>query len=139
MVTPALAFRLFSPYYRLVFSPEKLVQEMVRKGNQRYTAGSGADAVSTRSLDDREDHIEHRLNKAALSFLLSNWPKPVNITPTRLGPEFTLQSRTFVKIIQSLIDDGLLSVEFFLIGVEDEPVARDAILTRKGVASTLDK
>nr|WP_277923162.1 MULTISPECIES: hypothetical protein [unclassified Sphingomonas] len=89
-------------------------------------------------LHDPEASIETRLNQAALAYLRKNWPTPVHLSPTRLGTEFSPEGKTFVRIVQSLIDEGFLSVEFFLIGTGDEPTARDAILTRKGVAATLN-
>lgn len=95
----------------------------------------GADSVSVRWVHGHQDSMEVRLNHATLAYLRKNWPNPVNLSPTRLGNEFTPEGKMFVRIIQSLIDEGLLSVEFFLIGTGDEPTARDAILTRKGVAS----
>lgn len=98
----------------------------------------GAVAVSVRWVHDYQDSMEVRLNHATLAYLRKNWPNPVNLSPARLGHEFTPEGKTFVRIIQTLIDEGLLSVEFFLIGTGDEPTARDAILTRKGVASIAD-
>jgi len=87
---------------------------------------------------DDPENIEVRLNQAALSYLRKSWPNPVNLSPTQLGNEFSPESRAFVRIVQALIDEGMLSVEFFLIGTGDEPTARDAILTRKGVTATID-
>jgi len=94
--------------------------------------------VSLQWVHDHPDSMETRLNQAALAYLRKNWPNPVHLSPTRLGNEFSPESKAFIRIVQALIDDGLLSVEFFLIGTGDEPTARDAILTRKGVASTID-
>lgn len=88
-------------------------------------------------VPDDPDSIEVRLNQATLAYLRKSWPNPVNLSPTRLGSEFSPETKAFVRIVQTLIDDGMLSVEFFLIGTGDEPTARDAILTRKGVASTI--
>ena len=93
--------------------------------------------MALRCTNDHDDNIETRLNHAALSYLRKNWPRPVHLSPARLGGEFSPENKAFIRIVQKLIDDGLLSVEFFLIGTGEEPIARDAILTRKGVAATL--
>lgn len=98
----------------------------------------GTMTVSLQWVHDQQDSVEVRLNHAALAYLRKNWPNPVHLSPTRLGDEFTPEGKAFVRIIQTLIDDGLLSVEFFLIGAGDEPTARDAILTRKGVTAALE-
>ena len=93
--------------------------------------------MALRCMNDHHDNIDSRLSLATLAYLRLNWPKPVHLSPARLGSEFSPENKAFIRIVQKLIDEGLLSVEFFLIGTGEEPIARDAILTRKGVAATL--
>ena len=76
--------------------------------------------------------------RAALGYLHARWPDAVTIKPSTFEAVLPVQQNLFVEVIQSLIDEGLISVEFFIIGSADEPMARETVLTRKGSSVRLE-
>lgn len=83
------------------------------------------------SLDQYSD-LKGRLAMATISYLDGRRPAPATLTPAVLGQDFSIDDRLFVDVIQELIDEGLIAVEYFLIGSMPEPTARESVLTRKG-------
>ncbi len=69
---------------------------------------------------------------AIIGVLHRAWPLPVTLSPSALDPPFADVDRLFVEAIHNLVSEGLVEVEALLVGALPEPVARGALLTRKG-------
>lgn len=69
---------------------------------------------------------------AIIGALHRAWPVPVTLAPATLDPPFTDVDRLFVEAVHNLVNEGLVSIEALLVGAPHEPVARGAVLTRKG-------
>lgn len=91
----------------------------------------GCDQMPERGLDQYGD-LKGRATMAAIRYLDVRRPDPTTITPTALGDELVIDDKLFIDVIQGLIDEGLIAVEYFLIGSSPEPMARHSVLTRKG-------
>jgi hypothetical protein len=69
---------------------------------------------------------------AIIGALHRAWPQPVDLSPGTLDPAFADVDRLFVEAIHNLVSEGLVSIEALLVGASPDPVARAAVLTRKG-------
>lgn len=103
------------------------------KAQQQPFRESGGTREASMQDDVQGNHqIRAQLLQAAISYLHHRWPDAATLMPSTLGSDFSPYNRLFVEIVQDLIDDGMITVEFFVIGGAAEPVARGALLTRKG-------
>lgn len=84
---------------------------------------------------NENDQARAQLLRATIGYLNGKRPHAVNLMPSTLGPDFSAEYQLFVEVIQGLIDDGMITVEFLVISGEAEPVALGALLTRKGAAN----
>lgn len=69
---------------------------------------------------------------AIIDALHRAWPAPVDLRPSTFDPALTGADRLFVEAIHNLVSEGLVSIEALLVGTAPDPVARAAVLTRKG-------
>lgn len=69
---------------------------------------------------------------AIIGALHRAWPQPLDLAPTGLDPPFAGEDRLFVEAIHNLVSEGLVALDALLVGAGPEPVARQAVLTRKG-------
>lgn len=82
--------------------------------------------------DLRETLLRSRLTIAMIEALQRAWPTPLDIVPSALDSGDEPADTAFLDAIHGLVDEGLVMIEALLVGTAAEPLAKGAVLTRRG-------